>query len=801
MIVTSCSAAGLCSLSQTSTPILMDSTPPVDGFFAVETSSTYPRSAAVPGGMAWRNRPRAGDSRITISFYGFSDAHSGISGYWAAVGTGFGQSDLTQGSQQLSPFQASENGSWTATVETAGHVTINQTLYLSLWAVNGVGLESRRVQGSFEVGEVEGETNRGTLHHIRSSLCHQMPTDSCLGHCTCAARGDLCTQTPSDFSTCVNVNVDEISEEGRVGVVNIAPQQTVTADDDKLFTLVTDKLVGRWEVPVPSPYQRLEWTVGERGASPGSGLFDTSVDHIWREAGDSVTAIFSVNPLYPLLDEETYVFHVRAWFNDTHYAQFQSSGITVDISGPLTVTGGRIREGGSATEIDYSSNQTNIDVTWNGVFIPKLSGVHSTYQIGIGDVPGSDNVLGFSPIPSHLTSATLSASLTHGNQYYTTLRATSPLLVTIDTISDGFTVDATPPKVGVVFDGLDYWDRISQSDTKSLSARWTGFHDEESGIHHYEMAMSESPIPAVDLEYENMGIGLRWTLTELDLNHGTVYYVHVVAVNNAGVRSLSVASNGRLVDVTRPEQLRCEWESLNITSFEPISTGSSPCNDSIGTPYDVVLLPPSPSFSPLSGCVSPQLATSLSLPLTTKAGTLYTFSFWLARQPGESGCGHKTPLLARVVAPGLEEVVSVHTRNGDQLHRWSRFQFQFTAAGPSSILRLSTLSNRYRIVFDELSVSQCHTTTPVPFDDVITNRSSVFHVSQEHMSGMWTRLRAWWEVGEVGGAKEYQWAVGTTERGEQLQPFTSTGLIYNLMLIFQTTCIHSGILYCTLYCM
>ena len=769
--VTSCSVAGLCSLMGASTPVLVDSTPPVDGFFAVETESTFLRNATVPGGMTWRNRVRAGDSRVNLAFYGFSDVHSGISEYWATVGTSFGQTNLSLGAALLTPSLASETGAMTATVKTVGHLQFNQTVYITLWAVNGVGLESRRVQGNFVVQEVEGQANTGTLYLLRSSRCS---LDSCLGHCTCAARGDLCPLVNGELLACVEV--ETVTEEERVAVYNVAPQQAAGIAGGELFTAVTDKLVGSWDIPGPSPYQRLEWTVGENGAMPGSGLFDTSVDQIWREAGSSLGAVLSVNSGRPLLEGSSYVFYVRAWFNATYYTVFQSSGITVDISGPRVVTGGRLREGGLGAnmDIDYSANQSNIEVTWNGVFISDLSGAHSSYQIGIGDSPGTDNVVPLSPVPSLPAVTSLPGVFSHGMTYFTTLRATSPLLVTVDTISDGFTVDSSPPEVGVVLDGLDYWDAISQSDTQSLSARWAGFHDAESGIHHYEMAWSETPIPPE--QYVNVGIRLRWTLTGLSLDNGITYYCHIVAVNNAGLRSASVASNGITVDTTRPAQLRCNWKGLNITSFEPTSPGSSPCNATIEGITGVDLLPPSPAFTPLSGCYSQQLAGSLSLPLPTSPGTLYMFSFWLAHTPGGAGCGHETPLLVRVTAPGLDEVVGVHSRSGDPLGRWSWFQFQFTADSPSSILTLSTLSDQYGFVFDALSVSECQTFDHIPIDDIITNQSSVFHVSQEHISGMWTRLRVHWEVGdEEGGVREFVWAIGTTERGEQLQPFTSTG--------------------------
>ena len=780
-----CNAAGLCSQEEADA-ILVDSSPPVDGYFAVETSSTLGLSRAVAGGMTWRNRPR-GDSRINLALYGFSDAHSGITEYWATVGSGFSQSDLTGGAVQVSLSQASDSGTRIGLVEMGEALEINGTIYITVWAVNGAGLESRRVQGSFIVEEVDGRTNNGTLALLRSSECS---LQTCLGHCTCAARGDLCSVGREEVDSCREVGPSNLPPEERVSVFNVAPQQTEGAGGGTLFTAVRDKLVGRWEEPESgtSPFWRLEWTVGEKGASFGAGLFDTTNDQIWREAGSSSGATFSVNPLYPLLDGMSYVFYVRAWFNATHYAVFESSGITVDMGGPQVVASGRVREGGwgGLADSDYTANHTQVQLSWSGVFLNILSGAHSTYQIGIGDTPGSDNVVPFAPVSSSETSAILSGlQLAHGRRYYSTLQASSPLSVLASSVSDGFTVDRSPPNVGVVLDGLQYWDSSAQSHTHSVSARWTGFHDTESGIHHYELAVTDTPDQPDESEYESMGIGLRGTVTGLSLTPGLTYYAHVVAVNNAGVWSDDVSSNGITVDTTRPEHIQCMWNTLPISSFEPAIPGDSPCPstaalEEVGGDWVVEaahaeLLPPSPSSSPLSGCFSLFLTGQITLTLTTAPDTLYTFSFWLGQKPG-SGCGHHTPLLTRVVAPGLDRVVAVHSQTEDTLQHWSRFEFQFTVDGPNSTLVLATLSDQYGIVVDGLTVSECQTSIPIPIDDLISNQSSVIHVSQEHLSGSRTRLHARWEVGDgESGVREYLWAVGTVERGEQLQPYTSTG--------------------------
>ena len=782
VLVVSCSAAGVCTSSE-SDPISVDSSPPIDGFFAVETDSTLGLSWAVPGGMTWRNRPR-GDSRILLAVHGFSDAHSGVTEYRATVGSGFGLGDLSSGEVLVTTSLASDNGTRIGLVELERRLELHSIVYITVWARNGVGLESRRVQGSFLVEEVEGRIENGTLSLLRSSRC--LP-QSCVGHCTCAARGELCSGAVGE---CEVVSVGSISPTERVTVFNVAPQQSGDGDGGggELFSAVTDKLVGRWEVPAPSPFQRLDWTVGERGGVPGAGLHDLINDQIWREAGNSAEAIFSVNPLYPLLDGVTYLFYVRAWFNSTHYAVFESGGITVDVSGPLVVPGGRMREGGWGTgmaDSDYTSNATQVQLVWSGILQDTPSASHSTYQIGIGDLPGTDNIVPFTTVDGSLTSDLLSVfQLDHGHRYYSTMLAVSPMGVTSRFISDGFTVDLSPPRGGVVLDGLQYWDASAQSPTHSASARWVGFHDSESGIHHYELAVTDSPAAPPESEYEDMGIRLRGTLEGLTLTPGGTYYAHVVAVNNAGVRSDPASSNGIVVSTGRPGYIQCAWETLPVSSLEPAIAGGSPCPSNT-TLEEVAgewvvegrfarLLPPS-SLLPLSGCFSLSLSGRLSLSLPTSPSSRYALSFWLAQLPG-SGCGHSTPLLARVMVPGRDEVVAVHTQTGDSLHRWSQFHITFIAESSTSSLSLSTLSDRYGMAVDGLSVSRCQMPVEVPVSDIISNVSSAFHVGQEHQSGSRTRLHVEWYLGGGGsGVREFEWAVGTVEGGEQLQQYTSTG--------------------------
>ena len=786
--VTACNTAGLC-LQQTSAPVLVDSSPPIDGYFAVRTNSAADIDRTVPGGMTWRNRPVRGYAQLNVAFQGFSDPHSGIAAYWATVGSSYSGSDLTSGPIRLQSSLASQNGTHLALVILTRLLDLRELVYVSIWAVNGAGLRSHIVQGSFSLDPLPMNPNNGSLVLVRSSTC---TPESCLGHCTCAARGQLCSATQALLSSCQPLNASSLSSNMLLRVYNVVPQLRAGADMSVLFTAVTDKLEGRWErvEPGSTAFQRLEWSVGEKGFSPGAGLIDTINDAIWRDAGTSLTAVFTVSSSYPLQHGVTYVFHVRAWYSNSTYAVFTSEGVTVDTAGPEVPRGLRVRETdvefGSQVDMDFTSNASQVATSWDGVFIPFLTGNYSTFEVGLGNVPGAGNVVSFSAVPSGTTSTLLTASsLRQGQRYYTTVRAISPLGITTTSISDGFVVDLTPPNVGVVLDGLRYHDVRAQSNTSSYSVRWFGFNDPESGIHHYEVAVTQTISPPDRSSYSDVGIRLKVTLNGLNLTQGQTYYAHIVAVNAAGLRSESVVSSGRVIDTTKPSGVQCVahgMEMLANPSFEGGAVPSTPCSMvtpdaatqgwTLGVSYRAVLSS-SASFDPFGvGCTSLYFVGAISQMFPTTPGTSYTLSFALRRFSSEDS-EHTAIFQARVTAPGLQHIVTIAT----VVDSWQRFEFAFEADELTSEVVLSTLNNQYGLVVDEFSVRSCADEVELVASDVIAQQwSGVVSVSQEYISMTTTRLYANWNIRDFeSGVREYLWAIGTVPGGEQLQRYTSTG--------------------------
>lgn len=380
--VEACNAAGLCSKAAT-VNYLVDSSPPIDGYFAVQTSSTEQVLGRAET-MTWRNSPIEENCRIRLYFAGFSDPHSGIARYYCSVGTSYSTSDLTGGFQVVETQQANTQGTYLADVTLTRQVSLDETLYISLWAENEVGLNSRVAQGSFTLMPVNSLS--GTL-----MLQRNCSIDSCLGHCTCAPHGDLCNQA----TACSEISIGDLPLDMHVNVTDIAPQMIRPTVDGRLFTASLNKLAVQWEPVTPNMVQWFEWSVGILGQPPGTGLLDVTSEQIWFNAGTNLSAIFSVLPRYPLTPGLTYVFYVCAWYNSSAYAVFSSAGVTVDPVGPQIIEGLRTREvmaGVATTDIDHVSSQSTINLNWQNVFQQMVPNYDILHEIAIGDIPAGKDI-------------------------------------------------------------------------------------------------------------------------------------------------------------------------------------------------------------------------------------------------------------------------------------------------------------------------------------------------------------------------------------------------------------------------
>ena len=111
-------------------------------------------------------------------------------------------------------------------------------------------------------------------------------------------------------------------------------------------------------------------------------------------------------------------------------------------------------------------------------------------------------------------------------------------------ICNDFTVqDTTPP----VFNGPVYDDGDTQDIATFLHATWNAASDPESGIHHYEYSIGTSPGSTNVCGWVNSGSDLEMVHSQA-FSAGT-YYINVRAMNNAGLASNVISSNGIQITV------------------------------------------------------------------------------------------------------------------------------------------------------------------------------------------------------------------------------------------------------------
>ena len=208
-------------------------------------------------------------------------------------------------------------------------------------------------------------------------------------------------------------------------------------------------------------------------------------------------------------------------------------------------------------DIDYLTNASEVHATWEGFETSDIK--IRAYFFAIGSCTrGNYHVTNNQFIPVTPPTATsfgiLGLRLVNGQRYCVKIRAENLAGVESNIVSsDGFIVDVSPPDLrhAMVLDGQDEDDIDYQSSKEKLSATWTGIQDHESGIQHFDVAVSRNRAGPPDItSFKDVGLKMSSTITGLHLDN-EVYYIRLCAINNAGLKSC-LASDGVLIDPTPP---------------------------------------------------------------------------------------------------------------------------------------------------------------------------------------------------------------------------------------------------------
>ena len=240
------------------------------------------------------------------------------------------------------------------------------------------------------------------------------------------------------------------------------------------------------------------------------------------------------------------------------------AGLHTDVTSPLIIPIedihglGAVSDGHDpSVDIDYLANTSDAHATWKGFETPEVK--IRAYFFAVGSCTrGNYHVTNnqFIPVtpPTATSFGVRGLHLVNGQRYCIKIKAENLAGIESDIASsDGFVVDVSPPDMrqAMVLDGQGDDDIDHQPEDTGLSVTWTGIRDHESGIQHFEVAVSRNRAGQPDVtSFIDVGHNTSSTITGLRLD-SEVYYIIVCAVNNAGLRSC-LASDGVLVDPTPP---------------------------------------------------------------------------------------------------------------------------------------------------------------------------------------------------------------------------------------------------------
>ena len=136
-------------------------------------------------------------------------------------------------------------------------------------------------------------------------------------------------------------------------------------------------------------------------------------------------------------------------------------------------------------------------------------------------------------------------------RYYATIKATNAGGGYTRSTSDGFLLDAAPPRCGRTFDG-DSADARWVGPAIQLPVSWAGHFDATSGIVRYTAAIVELGEPVTSIPRTNAGLGSVAWVDVPGLSHSKQYH-STVRVRDAVGFETDCQSDGFTTDFTPPE--------------------------------------------------------------------------------------------------------------------------------------------------------------------------------------------------------------------------------------------------------
>lgn len=266
----------------------------------------------------------------------------------------------------------------------------------------------------------------------------------------------------------------------------------------------------------------------------------------WASAG---TATLLVKSGLSLNQGVTYYWSVKAMNGAGLYSAVKTSdGIKVDTTPPGAIA--FVNDGAGADE-DVQGAATQLTANW-AASTDAESGI-AAYYIAAGTTPGGTNIISWTSAGNATGTTKTGLSLTNGATYYWSVKALNGAgLFGAVTTSDGIKIVSTPPATIAFINDGNSDDIDLQTSTTSLSANWGASSDPIYGITAYYYAAGTTAGGTNVTNWTSAGALTNATVTGLTLTEGASYYWSVKAVNGLGVFSAVSTSDGVRVDSVGP---------------------------------------------------------------------------------------------------------------------------------------------------------------------------------------------------------------------------------------------------------
>lgn len=324
------------------------------------------------------------------------------------------------------------------------------------------------------------------------------------------------------------------------------------SDEEHSAYLPASPIIVAWDVEQQGSGVRIDSCTVALGPAPHSS------EYFLRNVASTVDSVVLTNQAEGdvSLAEGDVVYATVTCANEYEQTDAAFSEHSILESTPPTI--GVVRDGTvESSEWQFGSSISSASVNWHSFSDPE-SEVTATSLCFASQPLGCDIAGPLDLAPNQSPNITLSGLELHeGSSYFWTVTVFNGLGLNSTGVSDGFTVDVTPPSAvaAEVADGDE--PGVDVDGAKSidfLGVSWDGFVDVLSGIHHFELTLGSVPggSDVIGTTFlDSTRSSHVWDLSSQDVTSGSTLYSTVVAVDGAGLRT-EVSSDGVYVDSTPP---------------------------------------------------------------------------------------------------------------------------------------------------------------------------------------------------------------------------------------------------------